>query len=983
MKFKLTLILIITLVFVFTYFIPAEAALTIGRPTPVGGDLRVQILLVGGGGGGGRDNWSSARAAGGGGAGGYLYNSSYSVTAQKYTITIGAGGAGGLSAADITSDGSNGGNTVFASSTSLTAIGGGGGGGHDSAGSNYVGVAGGSGGGNPNNTNPAGTGTAGQGNDGGVGYNSLPYNGGGGGGAGAVGAAGVSNASGNGGTGTASSISGTSVTYAGGGGGTGSSATKGTGGSGGGGNGGGTNNGTDGLGGGGGANRGAPGRGGNGIAIIRFTTGSIPYRQIGGKVSTVGGDTVITYTSSGTFTVSGTVTTNSLSVNNKNTSSLAGWWTFDAKDTGTTYTVDKSGSGFTATTTLVTKSPGKVGQALGFNLASPPTWNQGLVGWWNMDTNRIMGTAMTDLSPSGYTGTLSGATLPSSTGSNKYGQALSFDGSTSYVDMGNVLNNDSDLTLAVWVNTSSIGHTSLDTIVAKSGAGSDFDLLIDTATGNIFGFYISTVTPTADYNVKSTTAASLNNWQHLVGVWDKTADTLKIYVNGILENTTSSVTGDRATNANNFCIGKSCNNANRLFAGKVDDVRVYNRALSATEISELYRGSSYANISPTTNLNTFTLSSTQGISLGTWVKFASSTGNQILMRKSDTATSSNSYELKSNGTNFQLQIGTTTPLTITGTTAVKPNQWYYVAGTADSSTMRLYVNGTQEASATVTGTVITSVSPTVNNWGNSLFFGMDDSPANFLVGWLDDPKIYSRALSANEVKQMYNEGNRAITTAVPKKTQSNLLTNLVAWWTFDGKDCGLTYCIDKSVSAITGTLTGTSPASGRISQARRFNGTSDYINFGNPAALQIAGNATVSFWANPASSQVSSATIFRKDIAANGGFLIEQDSATNNYKFYWLNSTNYNSIAFSLSANKWSHVTATLNGAVGKIYVNGVEVAQTTGGGSMTANTADNFTLGYWKDATTRYWQGNIDDFRIYTRTLSASEVYQLYRLGM
>ena len=229
----------------------------------------VEYLVVAGGGSGG------GSTAGGGGAGGLVYNSAYSVTAQAYTVTVGAGGA----QVSNQTVGNNGGNSVFGT---ITATGGGGGGFTSSAGGG-AGLSGGSGGGAAMygaKTFAAGSGTAGQGNVGGT-WGTDDYPGGGGGGAGAAGAAPTASKSGNGGVGLQYSISGTATYYAGGGGG-GSYYSGGNGGLGGGGagtsNGGTGTAGTANTGGGGGGGwlyaSGVGGAGGSGIVIVRYLTGT-------------------------------------------------------------------------------------------------------------------------------------------------------------------------------------------------------------------------------------------------------------------------------------------------------------------------------------------------------------------------------------------------------------------------------------------------------------------------------------------------------------------------------------------------------------------------------------------------------------------------------------------------------------------------------------------------------------------------------------
>ena len=304
------------------------------------GPAFVEALVIGGGGGGGSD------MGGGGGGGGVVYNTGVAVLAgTAYSVTVGAGGAGAPAGTGghATTKGTNGGNSTVSGSgyVGITAIGGG------AAGTSYYtfgnswGNSGGSGGGGSgynNGVTPAlatgtgygasGEGTAGQGNRGGWGQSS--YYSGGGGGAGGAGT--DANSQPNGGPGIANSILGVTYFWAGGGGGAayslGTGGNGGIGGGGGGavgvttggaglnpgspGGGGSPNSPTNTPGGNGGTNTGGGGGGGShynftnkggdggsGIVIIRYAG---PQKASGGTITSVNGDTVHTFTTSGTFT---------------------------------------------------------------------------------------------------------------------------------------------------------------------------------------------------------------------------------------------------------------------------------------------------------------------------------------------------------------------------------------------------------------------------------------------------------------------------------------------------------------------------------------------------------------------------------------------------------------------------------------------------------------------------------------------------------
>jgi len=278
--------------------------------------VAVNYLVIAGG-GGGAGSGGNGNGSGGGGAGGYrsAYNNETSggggsaetalsiVPNTNYTVTVGAGGAGGAAVGQNAggNNGTVGSDSVF---SSVTSLGGGFGGKLTTAGGT-----GGSGGGGGASAAVGGSGTTNQGYAGGDGTTSgNPYCGGGGGGAGEIG---NTDGTGYGGDGVASTITGSSVIRGGGGGGgryTSASGTTGIGGDGGGGDGG-MSGGPDGGvvntgGGGGGASWPSTGTGytggtgGSGIVILRYPNTST--LTAGGTLvhstATDGSDKITTFT---------------------------------------------------------------------------------------------------------------------------------------------------------------------------------------------------------------------------------------------------------------------------------------------------------------------------------------------------------------------------------------------------------------------------------------------------------------------------------------------------------------------------------------------------------------------------------------------------------------------------------------------------------------------------------------------------------------
>ena len=275
----------------------------------------VTYLVVGGGGAGGSDSNGANNSAGGGGGAGGLRSGSVTLSAGvSITATVGAGGSGTAQAT-----GASGSASSIAGSGFTTVTSAGGGGGAREAGDGSAGGSGGGGGiGNDGPTGAGGSGNSpsvspSQGNNGGGAESNSPTaSAGGGGGAGETGS---TDGGGFGGDGTQSSITGSATFYAGGGAGgtngSGSAKPGGDGGGAGGNAGGGTpaQTGTDGLGGGGGGRGGAApniqagGEGGDGVVILSVPTDSYSGTTSGSPtVSTSGSNTIIKFTSSGTYT---------------------------------------------------------------------------------------------------------------------------------------------------------------------------------------------------------------------------------------------------------------------------------------------------------------------------------------------------------------------------------------------------------------------------------------------------------------------------------------------------------------------------------------------------------------------------------------------------------------------------------------------------------------------------------------------------------
>jgi len=176
---------------------------------------------------------------------------------------------------------------------------------------------------------------------------------------------------------------------------------------------------------------------------------------------------------------------------------------------------------------------------------------------------------------------------------------------------------------------------------------------------------------------------------------------------------------------------------------------------------------------------------------------------------------------------------------------------------------------------------------------------------------------------------------------------------------------------DKSGQGNNGTMVGTTTSTGKIGQARDFNGTSDWINAGQAGAT-LTDNFTLSAWIK---SGVADTRILARRTTAGGtqwDFYLQTTSG--NLALY--DGTAIRSSEISLIDNKWHLATVVINGANSQFYVDGSRA------GAVFTPTisakAVNTEIGSYNTGTFKF-NGSIDDVRIYNYALSAQEVSNLY----
>jgi hypothetical protein len=224
-----------------------------------------------------------------------------------------------------------------------------------------------------------------------------------------------------------------------------------------------------------------------------------------------------------------------------------------------------------------------------YSVASASTSSGGPIGFWPLDaaTTNFTSNQTSDTSGSGNTGTLILMSSATSSVTGQMGQALVFNGSSQYVKTTNTYNGSVfNHTYSAWINRAGNSSVGLKGAVEAKGGGAPFgfEFAVFNSAGNTTNN--NKLVFTAN-NISVVSSGTITNgqWVHAVATVDGSGN-VTLYQNGVLNGTgTLTYGGD---NTRPFDIG--FNDSTDYFNGAIDDVRIYNRALSASEVSQLYNG---------------------------------------------------------------------------------------------------------------------------------------------------------------------------------------------------------------------------------------------------------------------------------------------------------------------------------------------------------------------------------------------------------
>jgi uncharacterized protein (TIGR02145 family) len=563
----------------------------------------------------------------------------------------------------------------------------------------------------------------------------------------------------------------------------------------------------------------------------------------------------------------------------------------------------------------------------------------------------------------------------------------------------NSILNPSQITLAFWVSLDSIVISGNQFLLTKGNDQTTGSYYISQNEKQQFDFYLG-ANPIDQVAVSSQTMSlQKKTWYHIAATYNGTE--MKIYINGVLSGT--SIATHIIGNSLPLFIGyQNLPSWEYYTMGRLDEIRIYNRALSVLEIEKLYNEN-----------NSNTITDIDGNVYDT-VKI----GTQVWMKENLKTTKFNDGTAIPNVTDNTTWLGLTTGAycwynneIANKTTYGALYNWYtvntgilcpagwHVPGDNEWKQLEMYLGmnqttadildwrGTNEGGKLKETGLTHWQSPNTGATNESVFTGLPGGIRWSVSGTFGNSLTYNgtwwSSTQYNTAEALYRglywDRSTICRASDPKIygfsvrcLKNDLTSGLVAYYPFNGN------ANDESGTGYNGTNNGATLTSDRFSntdKAYTFNGSSNYIEIPTTALINLP-QGTVSAFIRLDQINIQHTIVDKTvtNLISYFQFLIDNDNKLRAYVNSY--STFYKSQS-TLSANKWYHVAVTWNGIKIKFYINGILDKEYDCRTSI-PNISKTTFIGK-ADNNTAYFKGKLDDIRIYSRDFTNSEIISLY----
>ena len=210
-------------------------------------------------------------------------------------------------------------------------------------------------------------------------------------------------------------------------------------------------------------------------------------------------------------------------------------------------------------------------------------WNRSLVGFWNFNEGSVSGSTAYDNSTWGNDGTITGATW---TSEGKFGGAMSFDASDDFILVahGGDLDLSTNGTISMWIYPKG-DIVNYQNLISNNG-GTNFQVYLLDNSLNV-GYYSGGGQGLVDTGI----AVTVEAWNYIAVTVDASTGNALLYVNGNIESTDTFSFG--ASSVQTIYLGAISSEGSKVFNGTIDEVQVWNRALTPEEINASYNSKIY------------------------------------------------------------------------------------------------------------------------------------------------------------------------------------------------------------------------------------------------------------------------------------------------------------------------------------------------------------------------------------------------------
>lgn len=527
-----------------------------------------------------------------------------------------------------------------------------------------------------------------------------------------------------------------------------------------------------------------------------------------------------------------------------------------------------------------------------------------------------------------FSGNGSNGTLVANTKYNwshtKFGNSsIELDGSGDYVNIAqsSSLNDMSAITIGAWV---------------KTADGDDYNFIVESynevgAQGyTLYSNYGKLCLHTgAGSDLCTNISYNNDTWRYLAVTNDGTTST--IYVDGV--SIVSSSPGSNFGWAEDVQIG--CRATSYCLKGLIDELAIWNRSLSATEILNIYERNKTHHKTGSYLSNTTTETNVVENITATWAKTSLDYSN---LWTSDADWNTGDLNISGRENNS---------VNVTGNDLVLGNEsggaQYFANGSYESNTTTLSQNVTEirpiwstEANAELPDDMLNQTSPGINMTGNVLLLHFNNAST------VEENSTHAYDWSGNDNNGTF-VGNTKYNWSHMKFGNSSI----------------------------------------------EFDGTGDYVNAGTDTSFDFGNNGsfTAMAWVNPNNFDSEYQAIIGKIPIPTGAsqyqwmLTLQSDAQAGRVGLY----SNDNGWQFSdvvgISAGTWYHVALGFNGTHATFYVNGTNKGMVTFG--YTDYAAYYVTAGKWYTTSDIYdYDGLIDEVALWNRTLSATEILDIYKRG-